>query len=141
VQRVRQTLFADNAGVSYAIRWGGDPEDLTITFTGVVPVEELIAAFDEVRASPEFRTSLRMLHDHRLTDWAGITSDDIRRRADALRAHESPGERHRVAVVVPDAHAFGLMRMREAFNDGRMRSADWLFYDLESAREWLRGPG
>ena len=125
--------------MSYTIRWGGpgDVEDVAIAFAGVVSVEELIAAFSELRASPRFRTSMRMLHDHRLTDWSATTSSDIRRRAEAVARFEDPNERHRVAVVVDEKLPYGLMRMRQAYSEEHLASVDGVFYDLESARAWL----
>jgi hypothetical protein len=123
--------------MTYSIRWGGDPEDVTITFAGVVTVEELFRAFEEVRAAPGYATSMRQLHDHRLVDWSQVTGDDMRRRAQALIAFARPEERHRVAVVVDRKLAFGLMRMREAHSAGEINSVDRVFYDLDEARAWL----
>jgi hypothetical protein len=123
--------------VSYSIRWGGNPEDVTIAFSGIVPLEELLAAFDEVRAAPGYHPALRMIHDHRQTDWSAVTGDDIRRRAEAIIAYADPGERHRVAVVVDRKLSYGLMRMREAHTAGRINTVDQVFYDIESARAWL----
>lgn len=128
--------------MSFSIRWGGDPEDVTIAFSGPVPLAELFEAFDEVRGAPEYHPALRMIHDHRLTDWTGITGDDIRDRAEALVDYVNPSARHRVAIVVDRQLPYGLMRMRTAHTAGRLGIVDRVFYDLESARAWLgESPG
>jgi len=127
--------------VSYAVRWGGNPEDVTIEFSGRVPVDELLAAFDDVRASPRYCKSLRIIQDHVAADWSQITPEEIRSRAEAIVAYTEPDERHIVAVVVDSPVGFGLMRMREAYIAGRIATVDRAFYDLESARGWLREKG
>src|SRR5262249_23703844 len=127
----------DTPHVAHSIRWGGDPEDLTLVFSGEVPLEELFATFDEVRAAPGYTNALRMIHDHRATDWSNVTGDDIRRRAQRLAAYARPDEHHRVAIVVDRTVAYGLMRMREALAEGTLNSSDRVFYDLEAARAWL----
>ena len=124
--------------MSYAITWGGDPEDLTITFSGPVATAEVLAAFDELRSSPAYHGSLRILQDHRAADWSEVTADDIRKRAEAIVANTAEDERHRVAVVVDRQLGFGLMRIREAHMDGRIPTTDRVFYDLDAARDWLR---
>jgi len=112
---------------------------VTIVFSGVVPLDELLAAFDEVRAAPEYREALRIIQDHRAADWSHVTADEIRHRAEAIVAYTRPDERHVVAVVVDRQVGFGLMRMREAHIAGRVATIDRVFYDLESARAWLAG--
>ena len=112
---------------------------MTIVFSGVVPLAELLAAFDEVRAAPEYREALRIIQDHRAADWSHVTADEIRHRAEAIVAYTRPDERHVVAVVVDRQVGFGLMRMREAHIAGRVATIDRVFYDLESARAWLAG--
>jgi hypothetical protein len=124
--------------MGYAVRWGGNPEDVTIAFAGRVPVKDVLSAFDDVRAAPQYRKSLRIIQDHVAADWSQITPDAIRERAEAIVAYTEPDERHVVAVVVDNALGFGLMRMREAHIAGRIATVDRAFYDLESARNWLR---
>lgn len=124
--------------MSHEIRWGGDPEDLTVVFSGVVSTAELLGVFDEIRAAPSYHGSLRIIQDHRATDWSGVTSEEIRRRAEAIVTATRPAEQHRVAVVVDRKLGFGLMRMREAHIAGRVATTDGVFYDLESARAWLQ---
>jgi hypothetical protein len=124
--------------VGYAVRWGGNPEDVTIEFSGRVAVAEVLAAFDDLRAAPRYRKSLRIIQDHVAVDWSQISEDEIRDRAEAIVAYTEPDECHAVAVVVDNVFGFALMRMREKYLAGRIATVDRSFYDLESARGWLR---
>jgi hypothetical protein len=121
--------------VSYEIRWGGDPEDLLVTYAGPASNAELIASVDEVRASPHYRPGMRVLLDQRAMDWTEMTAADVRRRADAVLASAVANDGHRVATVVDRKLAFGLARMLQALTEDAI--AEKLFYDVESARTWL----
>jgi hypothetical protein len=123
--------------VTYEIRWGGEVEDVRVTYAGPASTEEAIESFRALRASAKYRPGLRVLLDHRAADWTNVTAADIRRRAEAVLAG-APDDGHVVATVVDRKLAFGLMRMLQAFVDDRLTTVEQLFYDVESARAWLR---
>jgi hypothetical protein len=125
--------------VEYEIRWGGDPEDICVVCSGPATVEELDAWVQEVIGDPRFRPELRVLVDHRRADWTGLSSDDLRRRADLLARDAERIGRQRVAWVTGRPIEMGLGRMLQAFTDTRTQLTGHYFDDIDEARAWLRG--
>ena len=125
--------------MEWEIQWGGDPEDVLVTISGDATVEGLNAWTQEALADSRFRPGMRVLIDHRGASLGGLTSDDMRRRADILAADAERIGLQRVATVVTKPVDFGLHRMLELLSEER-RSFTWrVFYDIEEARDWLRG--
>jgi hypothetical protein len=122
--------------VEYAVAWGGDPEDVFVTASGVASLEGLRAMTAAVITDPRFRPGQRCLLDYRRLDWSAMTVDDLRRRADAVVAlhHQLAG--CRIAIVVSGPAAYGVQRMMQAFREVPFDTD--AFYTLEDARDWLR---
>ena len=123
--------------MEWEIQWGGDPEDVLVTISGDATVEGLNAWTQEALADSRFRPGLRVLIDHRSASLGGLTSDDMRRRADILAADAERIGLQRVATVVTKPVDFGMHRMLDLLSEER-RSFTWrVFYSIEDAREWL----
>lgn len=127
--------------MEHEILWGGDPEDVLVVCSGRATVDELDAWVRELLADPRFAEGLRILVDHRLSDWTGMTTSDLRRRADLLAGNAERIGRQRVAWVVGRRVELGLGRMLQAFAGDRLLVSGHLFDDIEEARAWLRGSG
>ncbi len=129
----------DTGGVEYTIVWGGDPEDVRVTTSGVADMSGTRRWTEEILADAHYRQGLRLLVDHRALDWSGLTADSLRRRiADA--EHDPRIGRHRIAYVVSRPVDFGVVRMGQLMAAGRTQSESAVFYDPDEARAWLGEP-
>lgn len=126
--------------MEYEIHRGGDPEDVRVVVSGAVTVDELDAWVQEALADPSFRPGLRVLVDHRLADWTGLTTDDLVHRADLLARDAERIGYHRVAWVASRKVDFGLGRMLDTLMQDRTQFDIELFDDIGDARAWLRDP-
>ena len=128
--------------MDYAIRWGGDPEDLCLTATGVGRFADLDAMMEEARADPRWVEGMRVLVDFSGVDWSGVSVDQMQARVE-VRSGSAPAfwqDRYQQfsVVVRPTDYAFGRL-MGLAIN----RKVAWVsrvFDCLSDAREWLRRP-
>jgi hypothetical protein len=124
--------------MQYEIRWGGVWEDVLVTTTGKVTVEQLDAWVQEVLADPRFRPNLRVIVDHRLAEWDHLTVGELRRRIDILVRDADRIGHQRGAWVVGRPVDFGIGRMLQAFAEGRWRVEWRICSDLDAARAWLQ---
>jgi hypothetical protein len=126
--------------VDYEITWGGDPEDVSVTTSGRVTIEELDGWAQEVLADPRYRPGLRVLVDHRGSLWDHLTPDDLRRRSElvARDAERIGPHRNQIAMVASRPVDYGLGRMLEMMIEARTDVDFQVFYDIDDARAWLR---
>jgi len=122
----------------YAVTWGGDPEDVTITTSGVVVVEELDAMMKAVIADPRWvGDGTKVLIDHMQTDWSALGSRDLDTRAGLVEAISDQIGAAQVAFVVTGQLNVEIGKMLGARIDG-VRFTAKAFTSLDDAREWLR---
>ncbi|MGZ4386307.1 MAG: hypothetical protein ACXVZO_05220 [Gaiellaceae bacterium] len=95
--------------MNFTLRWGGDPENLLVTMSGFMEVEDL-EALQEALADARWRSAMRILLDERDVDWSRMSASDVERRAGFLaRGVERLGG-CRTAVVVSRDLDFGMVR-------------------------------
>jgi hypothetical protein len=127
--------------MDWEITWvddsGGDPEDVRVTTSGLVTVEDLDAYVQEILADPRFRPGLHVLVDHRRADWSAMTEYDLRRRVDLLVRDADRIGGARSAWVGATAGDYGIGRMMQAFHESRSELSVRIFTDVDAARRWL----
>src|SRR5689334_10918740 len=84
----------------HTVTWGPDPDDITITTSGVVVVEELDAMMQDVVAEARWHDGMKVLLDHRQSDWSVLGSGDLDARADLVEAISHKIGSAQVAFVV-----------------------------------------
>jgi hypothetical protein len=110
-----------------------------VVFTGAVTDKDLAAAYDAV-ARCLLDPSMDLLIDTTGVEQVPATTDGLRalasrRRQDALRAGVALP---RVAVVAPDASAFGVGRMYEAIREAASAAGNYFVCrSIAEARQWL----
>jgi hypothetical protein len=121
----------------YAVQWGGSPEDLRVTTSGVAEVGDLDAMMREVVAAPEWRDGMKILLDHTQTDWSVFGVGDLDRRAALVEEIADRIGRQQVAFVVRDRlnQEIGKMLGARLSGIGFVAKA---FVSLDDARAWLR---
>ncbi|MGZ4398821.1 MAG: hypothetical protein ACXVZ1_10460 [Gaiellaceae bacterium] len=123
--------------MNFTLRWGGDPENLLVTMSSFMEVEDL-EALQEALADARWRSAMRILLDERDVDWSRMSASDVERRAGFLaRGVERLGG-CRTAVVVSRDLDFGMVRMEQAQVERRVPYELEVFRSIEDARAWLR---
>jgi hypothetical protein len=124
--------------VEYRLQWGGDPEDLLITTSGLADVDGLDEMVATILADPQHRAGMKVIVDHRATVWSALGASDVQHRADALRRQADQIGNQRIAFVVGNVTDFGIGRMLSSFVGDEVGFEHRPFQSIEEAREWLR---
>src|SRR3954453_16095156 len=121
----------------WSVQWGGDPEDVRGTTSGVASVEDLDAMMREVIADPQWREGMKIMLDHTQTDWSGFGVGDLDRRAPLGEEISARIGRQQIAFVVTGLlnQEIGKMLGARLSDIGFVAKA---FVSLAEARDWLR---
>src|SRR5687767_3598615 len=123
--------------MEYSIDFGTPPHgDVTIIASGPADPEALVACVNELVSDPRFRSGARVLIDDTNLDFSSLQSEDVRAVAQTvIRVDERLGN-SRVAILVSNTLAFGLVRMFELLA-GDAKVEVTAFYDRDDAQAWL----
>jgi hypothetical protein len=124
--------------VEYEITWGGDPEDVCFTTSGVGSLADARAMFEEALADSRWRPGMRVLFDHTQTDWASLPPQELVELPRLLQSLGPEFGAGKMAAAVRDAESFRANRLMANQLD---REVPWLGQVCSSvaeAREWLR---
>jgi hypothetical protein len=124
--------------VEHSFHWGGDPEDVLMTVSGVASAAEFTAITDELIADPRFRSGASMIFDYRELDLGGMSVGTLRSLADSIAQRRDKIGAARIAVVFSRTVDFGVYRMFATFSESQTSVSGAQFWSLEDAREWLR---
>ena len=123
--------------MEYTIEFGGTPQDVTITTTGVADAKGLVGLVRDLVASPDFRPGMLILENCLELDVSRLRSSELREQADAVVGLDDRIGASKCAIVVPGPATFGLARMWQAYVDSRAAIESQVFYSLAEGREWL----
>ena len=99
-------------------------------------VDELLAHKAALLADERFRPGLKELADARGVKGLSLGPADIRRLASFDLAHKDNLGGYSLALVVPDAAAFGLARMYQQITEANLPHVG-VFRSIEEAAAWL----
>src|SRR4051794_21084424 len=121
----------------WSVQWGGDPEDLRVTTSGVASVEDLDRMMREAIADARWQEGMKILLDHTQTDWSVFGAGDLDRRAALVENIADRIGRQQVAFVVTGLlnQEIGKMLGARLSDIGFVAKA---FVSLAEARDWLR---
>lgn len=122
--------------VEYSIRFGGVPQDVTITTSGLADADGLIGFVRDLVANPRFRPGMLILVDHMAIDASKLTGADVRAQADVVVSLAERLGPTTVAIVVPTPLTFGYARMYE-HHASETQLDTRVFYSRRDALEWL----
>ena len=126
--------------MEWAVTWGGDPEDVCLTTSGVAQLTDLDALWREAVSDPRWRDGMRVLLDYRDSDWTHMSVNEIEQRAARLRDMGAQIGPQQIALVAGDLASYQAQRLVGLSLDWRVPFHARLFTSLEAAREWLRLP-
>ncbi|HEY8107744.1 MAG TPA: hypothetical protein VIC70_03515 [Gaiellaceae bacterium] len=123
--------------MDYAIEFGGDPQDVTITLSGVAtPVD--FRSFIEARVlDPRFRTDMVILVDASRLDTSEMSSEALGAAMEPMIERDWHQPPLAVAIVAADARTLADAALTRARLGGR-RSRRAVFTSHEEAIDWLR---
>ncbi|MGE3276125.1 MAG: hypothetical protein AB7O67_13510 [Vicinamibacterales bacterium] len=111
-------------------------EYVLVTIAGELTWPQILQAYREYRARPEFRRGMNALWDLRDAHLA-VSVDEVRAAVDVYSSTlDERGTNHSVAYVVNRDVDFGVLRMFEAYA-GRLPYEAGVFRTLPEAEAWL----
>jgi hypothetical protein len=119
--------------VESSIEFGGTPQDVTVTVTGLADAEGLVGLVRDLVSSPQFRPGMLMLEDVTAIDASRAPPFGLRWKGSS-KLGEQIGPL-KLAIVVPSPVTFGYARVWEAYVDDRTAIGTRMFYSR--AVEWL----
>ena len=123
--------------MEYTIEFGGSPQDVTLTSTGLGDAEGLVSLVRDLISNPRFRPGMLMLEDLSALDATGLTASDVRAQADSVIEFGQQFGPAKLAMIAPSTLVFGLARMWEAYIDSRTSIESRVFYSRAEAVDWL----
>ncbi len=122
--------------MEYSIQFGGMPEDVTITTSGLADADGLIGFVRDLVANPRFRPGMLILVDHMAIDASRLTGADVQAQARVVVELAGRLGRSKVAIVVPTPLTFGYARMYEHYA-AETELESRVFYSRRDAVAWL----
>jgi hypothetical protein len=123
--------------MDFELQWGGDPEDLLVTASGIATVEDFVPLKTAI-ADPRWRPPMRVLLDFRQVDWSRMSAADVERRVGLLVQNTDRIGRCYTAVAVTRDLDYGMVRMQQALSERRVPYELEVFRSVDEARGWLR---
>lgn len=126
--------------MEWAVIWGGDPEDVCLSASGVAQLSDLDALWHEAVSDPRWREGMKVLLDYRDSDWTHLSVNEIEQRATRIKEMAAEIGPQHIAHVVRDSANYQSVRLVALRLDWQVPFRTRLFTSIEAAREWLRVP-
>jgi hypothetical protein len=123
--------------VEFAIEFGGDPQDVTITTSGLADVAGFKRLTQELVSHPSFRPRLAILVDNSALDETRMSERDAEEAVQPLLERDWNFPPQAVAIVVSTPHSFARAGLAAAYL-GVLKAPRGIFYSREEALAWLR---
>jgi hypothetical protein len=123
--------------LEYLIAFGSDPQDVTLTTSGLATAADFHRMKDELLGDTRFRAPMNILVDHTDLSAARLTDAEIRDVANSVTRLSSQFGTSRVAIVAPRALTFGLSRAALSMADTPALDVK-VFGVRDNALRWLQ---
>lgn len=121
----------------WTIEFGGAPQDVTVTTSGVASRQGFFEKIDEVTSDPRWRAGMALFVDHTRLDTSLLSGCDIEAVADHLHGLDGRLGEAIVAIAAPDAYTAGLAAVLAKYA-APVRCVVLTFGSREDALAWLR---
>ena len=108
-----------------------------VAFEGPYSVTMADSMRDELVSHPKWQPGLRILVDHRKTDFTGVTTENLRIVGERHSAYNSYFDGTRMAFLMKAGRDFGLARQFALMNESYMCAKIMTFDDEQEAIYWL----
>lgn len=123
--------------MEYAIEFGGDPQDVTITMSGDADTADFLRMTHELVSHPSFRPRLAILFDLSALDTPLTSEQDTKKATQAVMERDWNFPPRAVAIVVSTQSLYERAGQGAA-NMGVLKAPREVFYSREEALAWLR---
>jgi hypothetical protein len=123
--------------LEYLIAFGSDPQDVTLTTSGLATAADFHRMKDELLADARFRAPMNILVDHSELSASPLTDGEIRNVARSVTRLSSQFGTSKVAIVAPRALTFGLSRAALSMADTSALEVK-VFGVQDNALRWLQ---
>jgi SpoIIAA-like len=124
--------------VEFAIEFGGDPQDLTITMSGRADVDAFRRVTEELLADPRYRAGMAILVDHSALDPTPLSNGDVPEAADPILERDWNFPPKAVAIVVPPTPHARELAERGVAHMSVLKRPRRVFRSRDEALTWLR---
>jgi hypothetical protein len=121
--------------VEFVIEFGGSPQDLTITASGIADVTGYLRMYSALTADPRFRPGFKILVEQPDLDMTQCSDADVEQIAASLAARDWNYPPRAVAVVVSATSVEGARL--GTLHLGGTKSGRRLFESRDEALAWL----
>jgi hypothetical protein len=122
--------------MEFTIEFGGDPQDVTVTFSGVADLAGFRRYGEAISSDPRFRAGLIFLVDASALDTSQMSSEHVQAASEPVSERDWNHPPRAVAIVAPDPRTFKDFGYARA-HQGGSRSRRRVFRSQEAALGWL----
>jgi len=122
--------------VKFAIEFGGDPQDITVTFSGVADLSGFRRYNETLISDPRFRAGMMILVDASGLDTSQLSGEELQAASEPISKRDWNHPPRAVAIVAPDPRTFYDFGYARA-HQGGSRSRRHVFGSREAALGWL----
>jgi hypothetical protein len=122
--------------MEFTIEFGGDPQDVTVTFSGVADLLVFQRYNEELTSDPRFRPRMTILVDASALNTSQLSSENVQAASEQMNERDWNYPPLAIAVVAPDPRTFNVFRDARA-HQGGSRSRRGVFESREAALSWL----
>ena len=122
--------------MKFTIEFGGDTQDVTVTFSGVADLPGFRRYNEEFTSDPRFRAGMMILVDASGLDTSQLSSEELQAASEPISERDWNHPPRAVAIVAPDPRTFDDFVYARA-HQGGSRSRRRVFRSREAALGWL----
>jgi hypothetical protein len=123
--------------VEFAIEFGGDPQDVTITASGSADPAGFNLMNQKLVSDPRFRAGMAILVDNSALDQTRLSDRDLQEVAEPIMERDWNFPPRAIAIVAPSPRAFEIAG-RAVASMGALGSHRRVFHSRDEALAWLR---
>ena len=122
--------------VEYTVEFGGEPQDVTVTVSGVADVAGLRRLVAEIGSDDRYGPAMTILYDFTALDMSELSDRDLERITDAVMERDWTFPPRAIAIVADAGSTFDAARIAIAHLGGS-KSGRQLFHAYDDAVAWL----
>jgi hypothetical protein len=122
--------------VEYTIEFGGDPQDVTLTTSGIADPQGLRRLSAELKSDPRYSPGLLILADYSALDMSGLSDREIEQLAVESVERTWDSSPRALAIVASELPTFARVREGVAFMGG-LQANRRAFSSRAAAIAWL----
>ena len=133
---MKDTNWQHARAMEFKIEFGGEPQDVTVTLSGVADLIGFRRYNEEFSSDPRFRAGMLILVDASALDSSQLSSEHLEAASQQMSERDWIHPPRAIAIVAPDPRTFDDFGAARA-HQGGSRSRRRVFAAREPAVSWL----